>query len=185
MYYCPICGAGPFYTDYDLLWHIETEHPPPPTLSGEVVKGQVIVDGQILAIGSEVVSGTALTAIITAKNTSAISLEMGVYWQLLDPSSTGPYSGVRQHYSSPALQAGAGESPVFYGPAPITVDMEGVWFIYIELYGRVLGTQQWQLLQDIAVILCQVAVAVPPPLAGTITRKELDYDAVRVPFPVQ
>ena len=31
----------------------------------------------------------------------------------------------------------------------------------------------------------EVAVAVAPPLAGTITRKELDYDAVRVPFPVQ
>jgi len=114
-------------------------------------------------MGGAVSSGDILVASLEVQNQSSIAIEMGVYWQLLDPTSTGLYSGVRQEYNSPipgpSVQPGG--SHVWDGAA-IIIDIKGTWAIYAELYGRVSGGA-WQMLNSIYQPLCVVSVAPPPP----------------------
>jgi len=127
-------------------------------ISGQITKSEIIVGGQRLPIGSSVELEASLVASLTVQNLSDIAIEMGVHWQLLDPTSTGPYHGVKQVYNSPAPhpEMVPGSSHVFDGSA-LTVDMGGTWAIYAELWGRVSGGA-WEMLNSIYVPLCVVEV---------------------------
>jgi len=136
-------------------------------ISGQIIQSEIIVAGERLPMGSQLSVGDTLVASLTVQNMSDSAIEMGVYWQLLDPTSTGLYSGVRQEHNSPAPhpEVVAGSSHVFDGP-PLTVDLEGTWAIYAELYGRVSGGA-WEMLHSIYEPLCVVRDGVPPePPAG-------------------
>lgn len=121
---------------------------------GEVVKSEVIVAGQRRPLGSRLPAGETLAASLTVENKSTIPIEMGVYWQLLDPTSTGPFSGVRQEWNSPYPLVEPGRSQVLDGP-DLTVDMEGSWSIYAVLYGREPGGE-WETLDEGHTTLCRV-----------------------------
>lgn len=132
-------------------------------LSGQIIKSEIIVAGERLSMGSQLPAGETLAASLTVQNLSDIAIEMGVYWQLLDPTSTGLYSGVRQEYNSPTNPPPSVQPDglhVFDGPA-LTVDVEGTWAIYAELWGRVPGGE-WELLNSIYQPLCVVRDGVPP-----------------------
>lgn len=123
-------------------------------LSGAIIKGEIIVAGERRPLGSQIPAGGTLAASLTVRNTTDFPIQMGVYWQLLDPSAPWPYGAVRQEYNSPLAEVLSGSSRVFDGPA-LTVEIEGNWVIFAELWGKVPGGE-WELLDTIQETLCVV-----------------------------
>ena len=123
-------------------------------LFGEVIKSEIILAGQSRPLGSRVPPGETLAASLTVENKSTIPIEMGVYWQLLDPSNPVPFGAVRQEWNSPYHLVEPGSSEVFDGP-DLTVDMEGTWSIWAQLWGREPGGE-WEILDEGQADLCRV-----------------------------
>lgn len=121
---------------------------------GEIIKSEIIVAGQRRLLGSRVPVGETLAVGLTVENKSTIPIEMGVYWQLLDPSNPVPYGAVRQEWNSPYHLVAPGGSPVFDGP-DLTVDVEGTWSIWAQLWGREPGGE-WEVLDEGQTPLCRV-----------------------------
>ncbi len=134
----------------------------------------VIVDELAYLFPLDLELGTEIKVAIGGENISAFAIQMGIVWDV-----SGPDWWVRQHYIhwKSALTDPGGVAG-FVGPA-LTLDELGTWNILVYLMvheadPRVLASYDGD--------LCVVAAV--PVSAGRIIRKELDYDAVRVPFPV-
>ncbi|GAI65712.1 unnamed protein product [marine sediment metagenome] len=122
-------------------------------------------------------AGTRTRVRITGRNDTSETQRMGIYWFVADPDGE-----IAQEYSTWEAwpYTGPGAEIPFTGSG-FDLDKPGKYTIWVEL---IMNPGDPEIVDRYIGDLCTVE-AVVEEYAGTLTRKELDYDAVRVPFPVQ
>lgn len=114
--------------------------------------------------------GHKVLAVVYWKNDGSEAVVFTTTLELVDPDGV-----VRASYTDTRpLDPGQGNG---CQTPDVTLDKEGTWKIYaaLEASGTLLSEETWDAIQ---------AGVSPTGFQGTITRKELDYDAVRLPVPV-
>jgi len=123
-------------------------------------------------IGAGVPIGVSAAILIGGTNDMATNQKMGCRWQVTDPEGqvADSYEGWEAFWTGPGLEHG------FVGNQ-FSIDKPGIWNIVVELLMNPADPVE---VASYVGLLCVVTEV----FAGRITRKELDYDAVRVPFPI-
>lgn len=130
-------------------------------ITGDIIKGELVVLGNRFPIGSVLDTGSIFQASFTVKNTSADSIELGMYWQALDPGGN-----LRQETNLPSGSLiGPSMSHLFEGNY-LTLNIAGSWTISAELWGRFSGGI-WVQLDTFQGVLCRTPL-------GVITDKWVD-----------
>lgn len=132
---------------------------------------QLQVGSELLAIGAGVPIGVSAAILIGGTNDMTTNQKMGARWEVRDPDGivVDSYEDWEMFWTSPGLEQG------FVGNQ-FSIDKPGNWSIVVEL---LMNPTAPVVVDTYDGLLCVVTEV----FAGTITRKELDYDAVRVPIP--
>ena len=127
----------------------------------------------IAGIGSSVPFGVSAAILMGGTNNMTTNQKMGARWEVRDPDGivVDSYEDWERFWTGPGLEQG------FVGNQFI-IDKPGNWNIVLEL---LMNPAVPVVVDSYVGLLCAVT---PEVFTGRITRKELDYDAVRVPFPV-
>ena len=134
---------------------------------------QLQVDSGMLSIGASVPLGVSAAILIGGTNDTTTAEQMGARWEVRDPDGEvvdSYYDWEMWPYTSPGAEHG------FVGNQ-FAIDKTGNWTISVEL---LMNRDDPVVVDTYDGLLCVVTSV----FAGRITRKELDYDAVRVPIPV-
>ncbi|GAJ04458.1 unnamed protein product [marine sediment metagenome] len=131
------------------------------------------VGSDMLAIGASVPFGVSAAILIGGTNDMITAQQMGAKWEVRDPDGV-----VVDSYEDWEMwpYTGPGAEHGFVGNR-FDLDKPGNWNIVAEL---LMNPDAPVVVDSYAGLLCAVT---PEVFAGRITRKELDYDAVRVPIP--
>ena len=126
----------------------------------------------IVGIGAGVPIGVSAAILIGGTNDMTTNQKMGARWEVRDPDGqvVDSYEDWEMFWTGPGLEQG------FVGNQ-FRIDKPGSWSIVVEL---LMNPTDPVVVDSYVGLLCVVTEV----FAGRITRKELDYDAVRVPFPV-
>ena len=135
------------------------------------LKPGIQIGSDIVGIGAAVPIGVSAAILIGGTNDMATNQKMGAKWDVIDPDDeiVDSYLDWEMFSTGPGLEQG------FVGNRFI-IDKPGVWNILVQL---LMNPADPVVVDSYVGILCVVTEV----FAGRITRKELDYDAVRVPFP--
>ncbi|MBA7628888.1 hypothetical protein ES703_36385 [subsurface metagenome] len=130
------------------------------------------VGSEVLGIGAGVPIGVSAAILIGGTNDMATNQKMGARWEVRDPDGivVDSYEDWEMYWTGPGLEQG------FVGNQFI-LDKPGTWNIVVELLMNLAAPVIVDTYDGLLCVITEV-------FAGRITRKELDYDAVRVPFPV-
>ncbi|MBA7706385.1 hypothetical protein ES703_115238 [subsurface metagenome] len=130
------------------------------------------VGSDIGGIGASVPIGVSAAILIGGTNDMATSQKLGASWEVKDPDG----QVVDSYFDWAFFHTPPGQDHGFVGNR-FSIDKPGNWTIVVQLLMNPDGPV---VVDTYAGLLCVVTEE----FAGRITRKELDYDAVRVPFPV-
>jgi len=132
----------------------------------------VRVGRDVVGIGAGVPIGVSAAVLIGGTNDMATNQKMGCRWEVTDPDGqlADSYEDWEAFWTGPGLEHG------FVGNQ-FSIDKPGNWNIIVEL---LMNPDAPVIVDSYVGLLCVVTEV----FAGSITRKELDYDAVRVPFPL-
>lgn len=126
---------------------------------------------ELLAMGASVPIGTKGRVHAYGRNDMATSQKLGIRWIVQDPDGE-----VVQDYQDWEFgTTGPGDDHHFYGPR-FDIDKPGDWLIGISLS---MNPASPVTVDSYAGVLCRVEE-----WAGTIIKKELEYDSVRGDIPV-
>ncbi|MBA7672287.1 hypothetical protein ES703_80462 [subsurface metagenome] len=152
--------------------------PPPPEFAGTLTKKELDYQNIWQAIPlSDIPVDTRTRVRIRGRNDMSTNQKLGIYWFVADPEGY----VVQEHYDWETFWTGPGLEQGFVGSG-FDLNKVGKYTTWVEL---LMNPDDPQVVAQYIGDLCTVAAVVPEEFAGRITRKELDYDAVRVPFPVQ
>ncbi|KKN34650.1 hypothetical protein LCGC14_0791660 [marine sediment metagenome] len=126
----------------------------------------------LLAAGASVPLGTRGLVHVWGRNGMATTQRLGIGWTVTDPNGQ-----IAEEYGTWEAwpYTGAGDEHEFIGDR-FDIDKAGDWMIVIELR---MNIDSPVVVDSYVGLLCRVEG-----YAGTITRKELEYDSVRGAIPV-
>jgi len=132
----------------------------------------IAVGSELKGIGADVPIAVSAAILIGGTNDMPTNQKMGASWEVRDPDGVlrDSYSDWEMFSTGPGLEQG------FVGNR-FSIDKPGNWTIEVQL---LMNPTDPVVVDTYDGLLCVVTEG----FAGSITRKELDYDAVRVPFPV-
>ncbi|MBA7698434.1 hypothetical protein ES703_107111 [subsurface metagenome] len=127
----------------------------------------------ILGIGASVPIGTRGLVHVWGRNDMSRAQQMGIWWQVKDPDGV-----IVEEYADWEAwpYTGAGGEHEFIGDR-FNIDKPGTWTIAVQLF---MNPDAQVVVDDYYGDLCVVTEE----YAGTITKKELEYDSARGAIPV-
>ena len=124
-----------------------------------------------LGVSAEVPIGVSAAILIGGRNDMLTSQKLGAWWEVRDPDGV----LVDSYFDWATFSTPAGQEHGFVGNQ-FLIDKPGNWTIEVRLMMNVADPVVADSYDGLLCVVSEV-------YAGSIVRKELDYDGVRVPFP--
>ncbi|MBA7714761.1 hypothetical protein ES703_123793 [subsurface metagenome] len=128
--------------------------------------------GSVFAVGASVPFGTRGLVHVWGRNDMASRQDLGIVWTVKDPDGA-----IVEQYFDWSYGHGPGDDHEFLGDR-FDINKPGTWTIVVDL---LMNYASPVVVDSYSGVLCVVTEEI---FAGTITKKELEYDSVRGDIPV-